>query len=229
MIRLRILVEGETEEDFVNEVLRDHLFKTGVVVTACHLGIGRSSRGIVSWQSASRHLRNTIREDSGLFVTTFVDYYALKNDWPGCLEAQQVAWNQRSEFFNGKVGEAMEAMMGDDWRSDQCFPFVMVHEFETLLFADPAGTAKAIGRDDLEAPIRKILEEFSSPEEINDLRETSPSHRMVKIFRDLEIGRYDKRVHGNVAALGVGFEALRLACPQFGNWLTWMEDLGNRT
>ena len=82
MTRLRILVEGESEEDFVNEVLRDHLFGKGVVVTACHLGIGRNSRGIVSWQSASRHLRNTRKEDSKLYVTTFVDYYALKKDWP---------------------------------------------------------------------------------------------------------------------------------------------------
>ena len=84
MNRLRILVEGESEEDFVNEVLAPYLRDNHhIFTTATGISETKGGRGIVGWKSALRHIRNSLREDGELYVTTLVDYYALPSSWPG--------------------------------------------------------------------------------------------------------------------------------------------------
>jgi hypothetical protein len=45
-------------------------------------------------------------------------------------------------------------------------PFVVMHEFEGLLFSDCAGFSRGIARPALEAEFCKIRNQFTSPEEI---------------------------------------------------------------
>src|ERR1700685_3827907 len=91
MARLLIHVEGQTEEDFVNEVLRDHLVSKGYhSVEARIVGNARLRQrrgGIRPWPSVRKDIMNHLREDQGCIATTMVDYYALPqgdpNGWPG--------------------------------------------------------------------------------------------------------------------------------------------------
>ncbi len=228
MIRLRILVEGETEEDFVNEVLRDHFASKGILVTANHLGLSKKNKGIVGWHNASKYICNSLKEDPGMIVTTLVDFYALKKDWPGLDTASRAPYHERSSILATQINKDLEDRLKKQWNQNRCIPFVIVHEFETLLFADPANASRAIGIPQLEKHMVEILETVSSPEEINDSRATAPSKRLLRIFRENKYGRYDKRVHGNVAALGIGLPRLRAACPQFGAWLDAIENLTAR-
>jgi hypothetical protein len=221
-------VEGETEEDFVNEVLRDHLASKGVLVTANHLGLSKGSQGIVGWQNAAKYICNTLKEDPEVVVTTLVDLYALKKDWPGLDSATKASYDRRSAIMTEAIKNDLEIRIGKNLNPNRCLPFVLVHEFETLLFADPANAASAVGIPELEAPMAAIASSVGSPEEINDSPITAPSKRLLKIFKEGRFGRYDKRVHGNVAALGIGLPTIRKACPQFGNWLTSLEKLGER-
>jgi len=225
VIRLRILVEGETEEDFVNEVLRDHLASKGILVTANHLGLSRSNRGIVGWQNASKYICNSLKEDPGIVVTTLVDFYALKKDWPGLHEASRTRYSERSSIMAAEINKDLKNRLKKLWNPHRCIPFVLIHEFETLLFADPVNAASAVGISSLAGPMEEIAASVSSPEEINDSRQTAPSKRLIKIFRENGFGHYDKRVHGNVAALGIGLPRLRESCPQFGAWLDSIENL----
>src|SRR5687767_1727818 len=91
LTRLLIHVEGETEEAFVNEVLRPHLSAHGFTnVSARLMGNARQRDrrgGIRSWEHAKRDILNHLREDQGCLVTTMVDYYGLPSAgagaWPG--------------------------------------------------------------------------------------------------------------------------------------------------
>ena len=62
MARLRVLVEGETEETFVNEVLARHLYTCGyITVSAKLLGNARQRNrrgGIRGWNSARKDILN---------------------------------------------------------------------------------------------------------------------------------------------------------------------------
>lgn len=95
MARLLIHVEGQTEEDFVNEVLRNHLLAKGYeAVSARLLGNARLRRrrgGIRAWSSARKDILNHLKEDPAVIVSTMVDYYRLPQDgaaaWPGRAKA----------------------------------------------------------------------------------------------------------------------------------------------
>ncbi len=87
MARLLIHVEGQTEESFVNEVIRNHLVTAGYhSVEARILGNARLRErrgGIRAWASARRDIIYHLLEDRGCIATTMVDYYGLPLSWPG--------------------------------------------------------------------------------------------------------------------------------------------------
>lgn len=226
MTRLRILVEGDTEEEFVGEVLGPHLAEFGITVTATGLAGTRGGRGVVKWSAALRNIRNSLKEDSELRLTTLVDYYGLGQDWPGRGDAKSVAPDRRAEFLAGRIREELRREFGDSTAPDRFIPFVMIHEFEALLFGDPQAAERGISQSGLAGELTKILESFRSPEEINDRYDTCPSRRLVRLFIEKDWGRYEKPLHGNLAILEAGIGKLRRSCPQFGAWVRQLESLG---
>ena len=68
--------------------------------------------------------------------------------------------------------------MGNRFDSDRFMPFVVMHEFEGLLFSDCAAFSRGIGRSDLDVSLREIRNDFTTPEEINDSPITAPSKRV---------------------------------------------------
>ena len=84
MARLFILVEGETEETFVNELLAPHLDGKGFESVGARL-MGnarlRAQRGGVrGWMEVKAEIVRHLRTDAALFVTTMVDYYGMPSD-----------------------------------------------------------------------------------------------------------------------------------------------------
>src|ERR1035437_6720578 len=105
------------------------------------------------------------------------------------------------------------------WVNSRRFvPFVVMHEFEGLLFSDCAGFSRGIGRSALETEFRKIRDQFATPEEINDSPLTAPSKRVI----DLVPG-YEKPLLGTLAVLEIGLDAIRQECPLFRGWIERLE------
>jgi hypothetical protein len=109
---------------------------------------------------------------------------------------------------------------GDDFDPQRFVPYVVMHEFEGLLFSDCDALARGVGNRSLSHALHEIREEFDSPEEINDSPQTAPSKR-IKLL----LPNYDKPLFGNVAALEIGLAKIREQCPHFGQWLTTLESL----
>ncbi len=80
-MRLLVHVEGQTEEDFVNELLCHHLLAAGYdVVSARIVGNARLRQrrgGIRGWPSVKKDIIHHLHEDAGCVATTMVDYYGL--------------------------------------------------------------------------------------------------------------------------------------------------------
>ncbi len=167
-----------------------------------------------------------MKSDPNAYVTTFVDYYALPTSWPGRVEAARQPYSERSKFLSERLTADLANSLGDQFRPHRFIPFAMIHEFEALGFSDAAACAHAWGRPDVESAIEAVRLAFQCPKEINDSPQTAPSKRLDEIFRNAHLGPYDKRTHGNIAALELGLSRLSLLCPQFGNWLKRLESLG---
>lgn len=228
MERLRVLVEGEAEETFVNEILRDHLFAKGFAqVSAGLLGNARlrSRRGgIRPWSSVRDDVLRHLREDRGCIVTTFVDFYALpatgNRAWPGRLRANDVLHESKAVLVEDALLADIASAMGSSFDTRRFVPFVMMHEFEALLFSDCQAFARGIGVSELAPRLQAIRDQFTTPEHINDSPVTAPSKRILDLLPS-----YNKPWQGNIAALEIGLEPIRQACPHFNGWLVRLEHL----
>ncbi len=195
MARLLVHVEGQTEESFVNELLRAHLLLYGYeAVSARIMGNARLRRrrgGIRSWPTVKRDIVSHLREDLHCVATTMVDFYGLPQAgagaWPGRAEASHLQFTEKAEG---------------------------------LLFSDCAAFAQGIGQPLLESELKDIRDKFDSPEEINDSSLTAPSKRVEEL-----IPRYEKPFLGTLAALEIGLDRIRNECAHFNEWLIKLESL----
>lgn len=103
-------------------------------------------------------------------------------------------------------------------RIKSLIPFVVLHEFEGLLFSHCERFSRGIGRPELAPQLQIIRDRFGSPEEINDSPTTAPSKRIEAL-----IPTYKKPILGIAAVLAIGLETIRSACPHFRSWLERLE------
>ncbi len=228
MARLLVHVEGETEETFVNEVLAPYLYGRGFQVVAPRL-LGnarlRSRRGgIKGWDSARNDILKHLKEDSQRYATTMVDYYALpqhgQRAWPGRERAGELPFEQKALAVQNALGEDIANHMGAGFSPTRFTPYVVMHEFEGLLFSDCQRFADAIGFPQLQSDFQNIRNQFETPEEINDSSVTAPSKRVEAL-----VPNYQKPLMGTFAALDIGLEKIREECAFFDAWVTTLESL----
>lgn len=229
MARLLVHVEGETEESFVNEVLGPHLVgQHGYEAVSARI-IGnarqRSRRGgIRPWRDVKNDILRHLKEDRRCVATTMVDYYGLPahgdRAWPGRETARTQQANAKPSIVEQAVATDLNVAMGGAFDTRRFVPFVVMHEFEGLLFSECTTFANAIGRSALADPFQRIRDEFHTPEDINDSPLTAPSKRVMELMP-----QYEKPLFGTLAALAIGLDAIRNECPHFAEWLTRLEDL----
>ena len=219
MSRVRILVEGQTEETFVNEILSPHLNLMGVYP---HALLFRQGGGSFGYQRARKEILNSLKEDTGRICTTMVDFYGMPNDWPARMESQSCRnYQDKAQRIELALSEDIVAQMIDSWNPSQFIPYVQMHEFEALLFSDTSIIAES--NTIVSTQLENVLQSFSCPEEINDNYHTCPSRRIKQYIAD-----YVKTVDGIIAARKIGLETMRRECPHFNEWITKLENIGNQ-
>ena len=211
MKRLNIVVEGPTEQSFVNEVLAPYLRNKGVgLITPILIRTSKTGRGgLVNYH----HLYNTIKgllsnpHDGNIVVSSFVDFFRIPNNMPGYVEAMRSGDDLR------KVDNLQHAL--DDSIADRRFiPYIQLHEFEALLFSNNNGF-EYLWEDEMSLKTKTIVDSFENPEDINSAPETAPSKRLLAINQ-----KYDKVLEGNVIALEVGINEMLAKCPRFAEWVS---------
>ena len=110
--------------------------------------------------------------------------------------------------------------MGPTFDRGRFIPFVVLHEFEGLLFSDCAAFSRGIERPDLEIQFANIRNQFPTPEDINDHRDTAPSKRLKALMSS-----YGKVESGVNAIKEIRLETIRKECPHFNSWIAKLETL----
>ncbi|MBI1784882.1 DUF4276 family protein [Candidatus Sumerlaeota bacterium] len=219
MIHLHLVVEGQTEETFARDVLAPHLASFGVRARARSVETGRRRRrvyrgGLTTYMNAMRDLKFWMAQDprgESRFTTMF-DLYALPEDFPGYDASREIADPYQ------RVAH-LEKSLADDLRDQRFIPYLQLHEFEALLFSDPASFHRYFIHHELR--VKKLetqAREFESPELIN--RNFPPSKRILEQFHG-----YPKASAGPMIAGFIGMQTIRRRCRHFDGWLTRLEGL----
>ena len=224
MPRILVHVEGQTEERFVNAVLAPHLYRFGYTeVSARLLGNARQRDrrgGIRQWGVVRTDILKHLRMDQDIIATTMVDYYGLPDTWPGRAEARtEKSLKSRAASVEAALLDDISKDLGDGFNSRRFIPYVVMHEFEGLLFSDPERFGQSIGRPDLASKLQAIRSEFDTPEEINDSPDKAPSKRVKTLYEG-----YQKPLMGVLAMEAIGLDGIRKECPLFNKWIKELEN-----
>ncbi len=214
MTRAYLLVEGQTEETFVRDLLTPHYARMELYLTPILVSTSPGHKGgLVSYAKVKPQIERLCKQDARAYVSTMFDLYRLPNDFPGQRSRQ---W---SELRNGTdKARLVENELARDINQRNFIPYIQVHEYEALLFVAPqhfANWANAEAVCQLQA-VRADHE----PEEINDHPDTAPSKRIRAAMP-----QYQKTLHGPLIACDIGLDALRAACPHFAQWLRRLDEL----
>lgn len=224
---LQIIVEGSSEENFVNDVMVKHFALLGIFVSARKIRTGwdrinnkPSKGGLLKYSKFKNDVLRWIESDKGrsnTFYTSFIDLYAFPKDSesPYILRIQQLTDPYQ------KVTE-LEKAIKQDINHPNFIPYIQLHEFEALILSDPD---RLLGMyPDGQTGINRLKKDIGStnPEEVNESPQTAPSKRITRYLPDYE---GQKAQVGPLVAEDIGLTELRKKCPHFNEWITQLEKI----
>lgn len=220
MRRLYISVEGQTEETFVKNVLAAHLQSFDLHPTPIIVKTRRDSDapshkgGGMKYSKVKNEIRKLLLDTCVVAVTTMYDFYGLPTDFPGCQTVSQYG------TCFARIAHC-EAELSQDINDHRFLPYLMLHEFEAMLFVSPEAIAASFPDSDALTQLQQVRNSFASPEEINDDPTTAPSKRLLQIFDRA----YRKPLYGSLITQQIGLNTIRCECLHFDEWLTRLETL----
>jgi len=227
MIRLNMIVEGQTEETFAHAVLEMPLAQRAIYLSVRCVETSRDKRrhkihrgGLLNYANARGDFQRWMKEDQNAeaWFTTMFDLYALPDNFPAWEESRGLPTPHERV-------QNLEAAFARDIAHPRFLPYIQLHEFEALLLADPAKFDWEF--IDQEAAIARLVDlsvEFPDPELIDDREEKAPSKRIIKEIPEYK-GR--KASAGPLVASKIGLPMLRAKCRHFHEWLERIEALAS--
>ena len=216
MKHLYIIVEGETELEFVNRILMPYFYDNGLNTNI--KGIPITVKGGGHGFNNIEHFKNTVKEllKNEHVITTMIDHYGINSDkklpgYTNCIKETDV--EKRISCMEQSLANVVNTIK----KYRYFIPNIIRHEFETLLFANPEVgfelEVEAIKKDVLD-----ICAEFPNIEDINYTPEGAPSKRLEKIFANYN-KKYNKVANGMLIAELTGIDAMLQKSPRFKSWL----------
>jgi hypothetical protein len=215
--RALVLVEGQTEERFIKDVLapefysRDLYFFPTLLVTKKVKRGPNFKGGVTSYQKFRNDAERLLQGAGEALVTTLLDYYALPSDFPGMN-------NRPSGSPLDRVLHVERAIAAELGASANFIPFLALHEFEAWLFSSPDELPRTMTAPEKEKDFRTIRDGVATPEDIDEGPLTAPSKRITALFP-----AFKKTLHGPLAAQRIGIQRIRAECPHMDAWLRMLE------
>lgn len=217
-IEVIAIVEGKTEQVFIESVLAPYLARKMIFITATQVTKPGQKGGDVRFERVKKDLALHLKQRGDTYVTTFVDYYGVKA-WPGLGQVPPNATPaQIAQTVNAAAKEDICAHHAEQRAEQRFIPFMAMHEFEALLFSDCHVLSVELDVD--EKDITAVLDACGEPEAINNHPETAPSKRLNGWSRN---GVFAKTTTGIAIARRIGIDRMREKCPLFNAWIAHFE------
>lgn len=222
---LNIIVEGSTEEAFVNDVLVKHFAPLEVFVSSRKIKTGwdrlenKPGKGgllkyikfrndVLRWIESDRSRANT-------WYTSMLDLYAFPKD---SKSPYTLAIQRLTDPF-AKI-RALEKAIAADINHPNFIPYVQLHEFEAFIMVDP--NRLIVMYPDSKTGIDRLIKDIGStePEEINESSKSAPSKRIIRYLPNY---KGQKAQVAPLVAEDIGLINLRTRCKHFNEWITRLE------
>jgi hypothetical protein len=224
---LNIIVEGSSEEVFVNDLLVNHFASLNIFVSARKIKTGwdrlnnkPAKGGLLKYIKFRNDVLRWIESDRNhhqFWYTSMLDLYAFPKD-----ELSPYNTTIQAIIDPYKKIVALETAIAKDINHPKFIPYVQLHEFEAFLLVEPDRLITMYPSG--QSGINKLKRDIGDrrPEEINESQQTAPSKRIIKYLPDYE---GQKAQVGPLVAQDIGLTILRKNCPHFNDWITRLEKI----
>lgn len=222
-IQIAIVAEGPTEQQFILNHLTPYLHDMSggrIKVQAITVKTGRAANGKVysgggSWYSKSGQgydqlIRGLLSQPQLSLVSTMIDYYGFPQDFI-----------KRAGLKNPELREIESQMRNlhkKEAQSGKWLPFVVKHEFETLVIAAALhGPSNVFSNSDVRE-MHRWAKKAHGVEEINNSPHTAPSKRIIKLKAGSTV-KYRKIEDSAEIFERARLEDVMSECPHFKTWV----------
>ena len=220
--RVLILVEGQTEERFIKDVLAPHFYSRNLFLFPTLLVTKRIKDGpnfkggVTGFPKFENDLVRLLHSAGDALITTILDYYGLPDDFPG-MDTRKIDGTPEQRVIH------VEQKVYEHFGSPANLKiFFALHEFEAWLFSSSEELPRVMTEPGKQASFAAIRNAFATPEEINERPQLAPSKRIEELFP-----AYKKVLHGSTTAGRIGVMTIRSQCAHFESWMNWLEDFAN--
>lgn len=218
MKHLYIIVEGETEEEFVNKILLPYLYEQGLNthIQALMITMKGGGHGFNDIEHLKETIKPLLHYQNEPVITTLIDHYGINSkkklpDYEICN--QEIEMKKRLACMENSLAEAVKELAPN---YPYFIPNIIQHEMETLWFADVEGFN--LEKEAIRIAIAKVCSTFPEIEDINHTPEGAPSKRLIKIYEENN-EKYRKVDDGIVIAELIGIETMLAKAPRFKAWI----------
>lgn len=224
-IILHILCEGQTEELFVKNVLKDYLSAYSIICKPQLLLTSKQKNcrgGILSYYQVSKDLQLmfkqfTEKETETHWFTTMFDLYKLPDDFPGYGD-------QYGNVYD-KI-EHIEQVFAHNISHARFIPYIQLHEYEAIVFAGldyleneyPANSKLHKKIDELRSI---LLKKNNNPELVNT--QNAPSKYIITALDGIH--NYNKPKIGASIAQKLNINTIKAKCQHFASWINKLEQI----
>lgn len=221
-VEVVVFAEGPSDEQFLKRVVAPALRARHIFLKPQTLHTSRDATGgAINFDRLKINVRNTLRQSSRTYLTTFFDLYALDSEMPGRAAAVGLATpSAKATHIQNELHSALVDYAA--CRSDRLLPYIQPYELEGLFFSSPEllSTAEAGWAQHLPA-LQAVRSAFDTPEHINDGYATKPSSRLESLL----VPRYRKTRHAPLIGERIGLNAITGECPHFAAWVARLQAL----
>lgn len=221
MINIAVICEGQTEVQFINNIFNTYfdgkiIFHPMTIPTSVN-----KKGGSLDYEKAKKFIYNINKTVLYNYITTMFDYYALKSNFPDINNSSidnsdiYIKINNLENSFKRDIDNLIN-------NTEKFIPYYQLYEFETLLYTDinKFKIADPEWKDKYIDALKNDIKNYDNIELINNGIETSPSHRIKKIF---VMPKYKKLIHSIKIIKAIGIDNIRNKCRHFDEWCKKLE------
>lgn len=224
-IEIYIVVEGQTEQTFVRDVLAPFMAFKKRYMYPVLIGKPDHKGDDIRFDNAKNDIGNFLRQRNDIYISTMFDYFRIDPQWPGKADVLMHVQNgttltasHKAEILETATRNEIVRIFPDCDSEIRFVPYIEMHEFEALLFSDADILAEKTEID--VSLIQRIVKAYDNPEEINEDPVKAPGKRLESLKNG-----YRKVAMGKTVSEAIGIERIRSQCPHFNEWLTKLEHL----
>ena len=160
MTRVFVVVEGQTEESFVKNLLAPVFWPGQIYLTPTLLGRPGNKGGRTNYDRVKRDVLVQLKQNQHAYCSTMLDFYGLGQGFPGTPLPPNIPNMDKVQRIEAALKVDICREVPQLRPEIRFIPYLQLHEYEGLLFSDPSEFARSINQPQLAVRFQEIRDSF---------------------------------------------------------------------